>query len=136
MNRWMLSTFAVLGLATAAQAQPKVGSAGVPPTTSRPTVSPYLNLNRGGAGAAIDYFGIVRPQLETQKAISALQQQQGMQPGLPAGMMDDGLTTGQILTPGIGGFFNYSHYFPMYNRGAGYVGAGTTGSTFALPGRR
>jgi len=130
----MLSSFAVLGLATAAHAQPQIGSAGVPPTTSRPTVSPYLNLNRGGAGAAVDYFGIVRPQLEMQKSIAALQQQQhGMQQGQVGGPGDD-LTTGQILTPTIGGFFNYSHYFPMYNRGAG-IGA-ASGTTFNVPGRR
>ncbi|MEZ6122949.1 MAG: hypothetical protein R3C49_07210 [Planctomycetaceae bacterium] len=31
---------------------------------NRPTVSPYINLMRGGNGAVLNYFGAVRPQLD------------------------------------------------------------------------
>jgi hypothetical protein len=35
---------------------------------NRPAVSPYLNLNRGG-DPAINYYGLVRPQLQYNRAL-------------------------------------------------------------------
>jgi hypothetical protein len=48
-----------------------------PPQTSpfpRAPISPYLNLARGG-NPAINYYGLVRPQVEFQQSIFGLQQQ-------------------------------------------------------------
>ena len=42
----------------------------------RPAFSPYLNLNRRGANPAINYFGMVRPQLTAASSIYQLQQGQ------------------------------------------------------------
>jgi hypothetical protein len=84
-----------------------------PPSTriaapySRPTVSPYVNLLRGGS-AGINYYGIVRPELETRSSIQQLQRQVGQtqaevtQATTPSGLP----TTGHPTV-----FFNYSHYF-------------------------
>src|SRR6266542_4675512 len=38
---------------------------------SRPAVSPYLNINRGG-DPAINYYGLVRPQVAFNKAFQTL----------------------------------------------------------------
>ena len=40
-----------------------------------PPYSPYLNLNRPGATAAQNYFGLVRPELEFRNAYRVIQQQ-------------------------------------------------------------
>src|SRR5262249_2583132 len=40
-----------------------------------PTVSPYLNLFRGGTPPAINYYGLVRPQLTVANALYGLQHQ-------------------------------------------------------------
>ncbi len=42
---------------------------------SRPAYSPYLNLLRGGASPATNYFGLVRPQLDFRSGLLQLQQQ-------------------------------------------------------------
>src|SRR4051812_20971970 len=43
-------------------------------TRPRPTVSPFLNLGRGGSNAAVDYYGLVRPQMDANRSIGDLQQ--------------------------------------------------------------
>ncbi len=79
-----------------------------------PILSPYLNLNRGGL-PAINYFGLVRPQVETQQSLQTLgQQQQILQQQL--------LSTTEMGRPTEGAsghptyFMNYSHYFPQMGR--------------------
>src|SRR5438552_14759869 len=49
-------------------------SAQLPPR-SRPAVSPYLNLLRGGSGFAGNYYNLVRPELEFRSNIQQLQTQ-------------------------------------------------------------
>src|SRR3954471_10368722 len=44
-------------------------------TTARPTVSPYLNLLRGGQSTALNYYNLVRPQFDFQNSINTLQQE-------------------------------------------------------------
>jgi hypothetical protein len=73
MRQLILAAFGSVGflgfLATspaAAQALRPVGS---------PGISPYLNLVRPGASPAINYYGIVRPQLQYNTAINSLEQQ-------------------------------------------------------------
>lgn len=48
-------------------ASPLVAQGPGPITPRRPSVSPYLNLLRGG-NAAVNYYGIVRPQNEFRAA--------------------------------------------------------------------
>ena len=47
-----------------------------------PTFSPYLNLGRGG-NPALNYYGLVRPQFETQRGLQQLQTQLDALPGQP-----------------------------------------------------
>ena len=51
------------------------GAAAQPPRGPNlpPAFSPYLNLARPGADAAVNYYGIVRPQVQATAAIQALQ---------------------------------------------------------------
>jgi hypothetical protein len=48
-----------------------VGQAQVP-GAPRPAVSPYLQLNRPGESPALNYYGLVRPQLAANKTFLAL----------------------------------------------------------------
>lgn len=120
--------FASLGLvlAAAAPAQAQIGTYVRPQINPRPTVSPYLNMQRGG-NAAINYYGVVRPQLETNRALFQLQQdvqmgQVGVAVALDPNQNAAILNTGQTGHPVS--FFNYSHYYG--NRGGGGGSGGTT----------
>src|SRR5205814_6617577 len=94
----------------------------------RPTVSPFLNLGRGGSGA-INYYGIVKPQLDTQRNLQQLQQEyKGLQ-AMSQPTTEDaagGAANAPVYTQGFGGFFYYSHYYPLLNRQGGPV-AGQAG---------
>jgi hypothetical protein len=79
-----------------------------PPPTSpfqRSPVSPYLNLFRGG-NPAVNYYGLVRPQVDTQNALQRLQQQQNLNLTLPATADASLFITGHPAR-----FMNYSHYY-------------------------
>ena len=106
MKRCLASIGAVLALGTIAHAQPQIGS--YQPPINNPAFSPYLNLNnRGGTNAAINYFGIVQPQMQMQNAIQQLQGQ--------VTTTQDALTAGQALAPVTTGhgvqFMNSTPYF-------------------------
>src|SRR5262249_25122255 len=80
-----------------------------PPTTSPPPVSPYINIIRRGADPGINYYGIVKPQVDTRASIQGLQQQvQSINNDVQQGNQQTGLpTTGhpvqfQNLTPYFG----------------------------------
>ncbi len=78
MKRCLATLAAVLATGTSVHAQPQIGSYSPPVVNTRPVVSPYLNLNnRNGTNAAINYYGIVQPQIQNQQAIQQLQVQQG-----------------------------------------------------------
>jgi hypothetical protein len=66
--RWLAAMLVWGCVATACQAQfnPRFG-AGAP----GPAVSPYLNLQRGG-NPAINYYGLVRPQVAAARAFESL----------------------------------------------------------------
>ncbi len=95
---------------------------------SGPPVSPYLNLMRLGATPGINYYDLVRPQLQIQSAISNLQQNQAsLIQGLAMGGngADTLVTTGHAAT-----FGNYSHYFP------GQASSGGINAVGGLAGQR
>ncbi|MDB5311286.1 MAG: hypothetical protein JWO38_5488 [Gemmataceae bacterium] len=98
---------------------------------SRPPVfSPYLNLLRPGNSPGVNYYGLVRPQIQFQNSIQGLQQQVGTNQaaiaGLNAGMADNTIpTTGHTAT-----FLNTGGYFsgPMGGGLAqGGIGGGVMG---------
>jgi hypothetical protein len=83
---------------------------GQPPISQMPAISPFLNLTRGGL-PAVNYYGIVVPQLQTQASIGLLQQQ--VQYGLN-NQLGGPVGTQQVLNTGHSAtFFNLSHYYPV-----------------------
>jgi hypothetical protein len=83
-----------------------------------PPVSPYINLLRGGNPTYLNYYGLVRPQVQFQNSVVGLQQEvttlgtgTGAQAG-PTGLPE----TGHAVS-----FVNYSHYYasPLGRPGGG-----------------
>jgi len=114
--------------AQAAQAQVFGRPPGNPLGT--PALSPYLNLaNRGNA--AINYYGIVRPQQEFRRDYVQLQQELlATQSALTT--TDPGVL--QLTTGHASRFFNYGHYFPVtYPLLEGGSGAAISGLPIAPP---
>lgn len=151
MRSFYLKT--LLGLAAGllpGLAQAQVGSIGSysrPRVNPHPTFSPYLNLTRPG-GAANNYFGIVRPQVDAMRNFQQIQQNlatsgSGQGTG-EVGLIDPsgqsisyfapnavGMNTGHAAT-----YFNYSHYYNFQglrgfpssgNASAGLVNRGNLG---------
>jgi hypothetical protein len=102
-----------------------------------PVFSPYLNMKIPG-NPAINYFGLVKPQIDINRQLQIVQQQQAQQMamGFMTNFPDEQPLTGYSLTGHPTTFFNYSHYF--YNRGGtggtgGIAGAGPKGAVAAPP---
>jgi hypothetical protein len=79
-----------------------------PSSVSPPPVSPYINITRRGADPGVNYYGIVRPQIDTRSSIQGLQQQvQSINNDVQQGNQPTALpTTGHAVQ-----FQNLSTYF-------------------------
>jgi len=119
-TQWLTLGFLVLGTVSGVQAQgtyvrPAAGSYAQAP------LSPYLNLVRGG-NPAVNYYGLVRPQVDSRNAIQQLQQQSSAAPA------NSGLTTDGLANSGHPvQFMNFSHYY------SGNVGLGLNGRGAGAP---
>lgn len=92
------------GFGPFSQQRPGIGSG-----LSRPTVSPYLSLS--GRNPAINYFDIVRPDIEFRTVLN----QQQTTIGQLKREIDETRTGDQASLPKTGhraGFVNYSHFYP------------------------
>lgn len=114
----LISGVLVVTAADAVRAQPPRG--GVNPA-ARPKFSPYLNLTRTDVDPALNYYGLVRPQVNFFNSIQQLDQQQSA--------LGDRMTqefsapSGLPATGHTAGFLNHSKYF--FNRGGvGMAGGG------------
>ena len=121
MTRLMWAALvAALFLTAEAKAQPPaprpLGGASSPP------VSPYINLLRGGTDPGINYYGLVRPQLDLRNAILGLQGQAWYNQQAANLQAGDWGTTGHPVS-----FLNYGGYF-MTTTG-GPVAGGPTAPT-------
>lgn len=129
----------------------QIGSYNRPRTNTNPTISPYLNLDRGG-NPAVNFYGLVRPQIDANRAFQQLDPALfGGDPRLGFGAggaavgpdgnpipgatnylpnQAFGLNTGHQAT-----FFYYSHYyqFPAGQRGGAGSGAGANTGAFGRP---
>jgi hypothetical protein len=77
MKTFVRTVCAGLGLMVVILGSPLWGQVPASLTPSRrPFVSPYINILRAGADPAINYYGIVRPEIAFRNSISQLQQQQ------------------------------------------------------------
>lgn len=134
MKRIVFAALAAVALAPGvvqAQAMPYVRPQVYNPY-SRPTISPYLNLTRPGANPALNYYGLVKPQMETTQALQHFQQE--LMP-LTSGLGQAAEQTGirqQSLLPTTGHqttFYNYGNYFPVTT---GIRPGGTLGGTNSM----
>ena len=73
-NKIILTALAFALMASAAPLWAQgLGAPGNP--ANRPAVSPYINLLRGGSSGGVNYYGLVRPEIEFRGAIQRNQQQ-------------------------------------------------------------
>ncbi|MFL5342136.1 MAG: hypothetical protein ACJ8F7_18475 [Gemmataceae bacterium] len=85
MTIWMRSFTAFSAVVAVAIVGTEPASAQFPPpgpgTTpaNPPVVSPYLNLLRRGSSAGVNYYGLVKPDMEFRNAYRGLQQQLNLQ---------------------------------------------------------
>lgn len=70
---WILVGVFVLGLGLVGDARAQAPDPFQPPPFG---YSPYLNLLRRGSTPALNYYGIVRPQLQTQSAFQDVERRQ------------------------------------------------------------
>jgi hypothetical protein len=108
---------AVLGVGGSLHAQPPA-----PGGVGRPTDSPYLNLVRPGGSPALNYFGLVRPELQFRQSIQNLQGAVTANQEAIGGIQAE--VTGIPVTGHPTQFLNYGGYF--LNSGPS-LGAGRAG---------
>src|SRR5262245_19709250 len=95
----------------------------------RPAFSPWLNLNRQGNSAALNYYGLVRPQFTVNNSIYQLQQQTG---ALQQEQQQPATTVAELPPTGhASGFLNHTKYF--LNRGGATPLSGQRGLATAAP---
>jgi len=131
MKRWLallaiVGTWAACGVQTASA---QLGSYQPPQVSPGPSFSPYLNMIRNNP--AVNYFGIVQPQMSTTGTLQ--QMQQDIRFGQTGNMSQYGMTSQAMnnnqMTTGHPIMFGYTaQYFPMGNQMAGMgmgMGMGT-----------
>jgi len=81
---------------------------------ARPAFSPYLNLLNNNNNPAVNYYGLVRPEIDTRNSLLQLQQQINTLPTTP-GVTEPGSlpVTGHPTQ-----FLNYTHFYPSGIAGA------------------
>lgn len=129
LSEMVLVVGSIVLFADGLQAQPRPA---VP--ASRPSYSPYMNLLWGGgrgASPALNYLGIVRPQMQMQEQAAQMQAQL-YQTNQALQQTNQVLATGaDALLPATGRgatFGNYSHYYPTLGGGGGSaLGGARTG---------
>lgn len=139
-----LALLAVAMLSTSSVLAQNPGSFGRPPGPGTPgyraPVSPYLNLSRGG-NAAINYYGLVRPQVEGSQALQSIERQ--LSPTGPVMTTEPTVVNpGAFATPGVlpstptptgdnvisaPGFMTHSRYFQNHPASSSGAGAGRPG---------
>jgi hypothetical protein len=107
-------------------------------STQEPSISPYLNLLRGGADPGFNYFTLVQPQMQNQSNLQlqnrdiqtlGRQLQQDERQG-PFGALTQIRATGGRAAS----FQNYSHYYPGMGGGGGGGGGGSPARNYPSPG--
>jgi hypothetical protein len=114
-------SFFVSAAPLAAQVQGIGGNPG-----NRPVVSPYINLLRAGSSGGVNYYGLVRPEIEFRSGIQRNQQQisasQQSYSELTAGLSTTGHPTRYM-----------THWSYFMNNGVGAVQPGFRRSAPPIP---
>jgi hypothetical protein len=122
-NRTMLAALVAIAiLAGRSFGQIPIGGPG-PLPQNQPIYSPYLNMLRSGNSPTVNYFGLVRPELNATSALYNLQQQNvNTQQNL------DQLQAGALPATGHPAqFLNLGGYFQS-SRGGGLLGGNAQGA--------
>lgn len=136
-HKW-LGCLAILFVSTASANAQGMFVPGMPPGAPRPmtpAISPYINLLRPGAMPAINYYGLVRPQVQAQQAITNLTREvQAVEATQQSMLMFPGADqAGSVTTGHAAGFFTHTRYYGgggmggMNRGGGGMGGAGMGG---------
>jgi hypothetical protein len=129
MKRLTLAAVAALALnAGLAQAQVPYSQPQLTNPYYRPPISPYLNMVRPGTNPAINYYGLVRPQIQTTRTLQTFQQElQAVGSGLSAAPTSQAQSDNLPTTGHTTSFYNYGTYFPSATNnglGGGSLGGG------------
>jgi ABC-type oligopeptide transport system substrate-binding subunit len=121
MRRTLLVGLAVLGLALTASAAAAQGQRWQGRyTPRRPTVTPYLNLFRGGASIGENYYRLVQPEFEWRDRTAYQQQEinrlQGDLQQAETQLLEQ---TGVRPTGHASYFLDYGGYYPSRRGGRG-----------------
>ncbi len=122
IERGILTTLIVSWLATIASAQT--------PPYQPPRVSPWLDINRRGAGPAQNYYRMTRPAFQAQSAFENLQQFDAYTQAALDNQQNQQQQASQTVTGHSATFMNYSHFYP------GASGGGRSGGPTGAPRRR
>jgi len=126
MNRVVILWSAALAGLVALPAGPARAQAPGARWNPRPVVSPYLNLTRGGS-LAVNYYDLVRPQIEYGKAINSLQTEVTANQQAIANV--DAAVGGQTTTGHSAQFMTYKRYFQTRGTLGTTTGTGATAPT-------
>jgi hypothetical protein len=122
-----LASLALAALGGPAPAQIPIGSPQANPNY-RPPISPYLGLTLPG-NTAINYYGVVRPQIDQTAALQQLQAQLAATQGYGGG-----LNSGLPVTGHVSQFQNHWGYFQNWRNGTSGGAAPGTGVNTGLAG--
>jgi hypothetical protein len=112
-------SLALAVLANVETANGQYGPGAIQNPGARPTTSPYLNIIRSGASPAINYYGVVRPEVAFSNSLNQLQQQQG---ALASQQQDLNSYTAVPPTGHAAGYMTESKYFLRINSAGSSVG--------------
>lgn len=135
MNRMVILWSAIFAGLIAVPAGPVQAQAPGARWTPKPVVSPYLNLTRGGS-LAVNYYDLVRPQIEYGKAINNLQTEVTANQQTIANV--DAAVGGLTTTGHSAQFMTYKRYFQTrgalgtsggFSGGSSTIRAGTAGAS-------
>ena len=128
-----LSGCCILATAFAATAHAQAPLGGAPGGAgANPAYSPYLNVLRRGNSPGVNYYGLVKPELEFRNAYQGLQQQFANNQLNTTQMSDP--RTGLPYTGHTAVFLNTGGYFLNSGAGANQRKLGTAGNLGPPPG--
>lgn len=114
----VMTLLALLGLSSSASAQ--LGGGRINRPIDTPTFSPYINMLRDNGSPGLNYFGLVRPQIEAAQQNQLIGQQFQALQNQPMRMMNGGYGYSQLGVTGHPVVFN--------SFGGGQFGGGYTGA--------
>jgi hypothetical protein len=104
-----------------------------PGTIRRPVLSPYLNLLQAGQSAGVNYYGLVRPEIDFREGIQKLQQQNQANQLVLTDLQSG---TGISPTGHFAAFMTHGNYFQSFTGGpaGGSLTGAAAGASFGTLG--